>query len=237
VRSSMLEFILSSGNIPFTVALGIMVALAALEVLSLLLGFALSGFVDQFIPDIDVDADLDGVPDHPTLSAVADWLHVGDAPALALFIVFLTAFGVSGWGVQYLAVEFLSRPLSPWLAAIPAFAAGVLAMRLVGGLLVKVGIRDETTAVSADSLLGATAQITLGTARAGEPSQAKLKDKHGQTHYVLVEPLRPGEEFPHGATVTLVRRDGPKYFVVEDSVDALLALETEDLPASQRLKA
>jgi hypothetical protein len=237
MRSSMIEFILRNGNVPFTVALGIMVALAALEVVTLLLGFALSGLVDQFIPDLDLDADMDGVPDNPTLAGIAHWLHVGDAPVLALFVVFLTAFGLAGWGTQYLASEYGGGLLSPWIAAVPATVVGLLGVRTVGGLLVRFGIGDETTAVSADSLLGSSAQITLGTARTGAPSQAKLRDKHGQTHYVLVEPLRPEDEFEHGATVTLVRRDGPKYFVVEDSVDALLAIETKDLPASSRLKA
>jgi hypothetical protein len=233
----MVEFILSHPNVPFTVALGIMVALAILEVVTLLLGFAISGIVDHVMPDIDVDADFDGIPDHPTLSAIAHWLHVGDAPALALFIVFLTGFGLSGWGIQYAALEYGGRVWSPWLAALPAALFGILSMRVVGAALVRIGIRDETTAISAESLLGSTATITLGTARTGQPSQAKLKDKHGQTHYVLVEPLRSGEEFDHGSTVTLVQRNGPKYFVVGDGVDALLALETEDLPATPRQKA
>lgn len=234
----MVEFILSNGNFPFTVALGIMATLAALEVISVLLGFALSGIVDHMMPDVDVDADLDGLPDHPTISAIAHWLHVGEAPALALLVVFLTGFGLAGWGTQYLATEYRGAMLSPWLASVPALAVGFLGMRVFGGLLPKIGIRDETTAVSADSLVGSTATITLGTARKGEPSQAKLKDKHGLTHYVLVEPLQAGDSFEHGESVTLVRREGPKYFVVGDSVDALLALEKqEDLPASPRLKA
>lgn len=234
----MVEFILSNGNFPFTVALGIMATLAALEVISVLLGFALSGIVDHMMPDVDVDADLDGLPDHPTVSAIAHWLHIGEAPALALFVVFLTAYGFSGWGVQYLAAEYRGAFLSPWLASVPATVAGFLGMRIVGGLLTRLGIRDESSAVSADSLIGSAATITLGTARQGVPSQAKLRDKHGLTHYVLVEPLQAGDEFVHGETVTLVRREGPKYFVVGDSVDALLALEKqEDLPASQQLKA
>jgi hypothetical protein len=234
----MVEFILRNGNFPFTVALGIMATLAALEVITLLLGFALSGIVDHMMPDVDVDADLDGLPDHPTISAIAHWLHIGDAPALALFVVFLTAYGVSGWGVQSLAMEYRGGMLSPWLASVPATIVGFLGMRTVGGLLTRLGIRDETSAVSADSLVGSTGTITLGTARKGEPSQAKLRDQHGLTHYVLVEPLQAGDEFAHGDTVTLVRREGPKYYVVGDSVEALLALEKkEDLPASQQLKA
>ena len=234
----MVEFILSNGNFPFTVALGIMATLAALEVITLLLGFALSGIVDHMMPDVDLDADLDGLPDHPTISAIAHWLHIGDAPALALLVVFLTAYGLSGWGVQSLSAEYRGAMLSPWLASLPAAIVGFLGMRTVGCLLTRFGIRDETSAVSADSLVGSSAIITLGTARKGEPSQAKLRDKHGLTHYVLVEPLNGGDTFENGDLVTLIQREGPKYYVVGNSVDALFALEKEeDLPASQQSKA
>jgi hypothetical protein len=233
----MVDFILRDGNLPFTVAVGLMVGLAGLEVVTLLLGFALSGLVDHWMPDVDIDANLDGVPDHPTLSAIAHWLHVGDAPALALFVVFLTSFGIGGWGVQYAARESLGHFLSPWLASVPALAIGVVSMRGIGGLLAKLGFKDETTAVSSDSLVGATAQITLGATRRGHPSQAKLKDKHGQTHYVLVEPMREEDEFQAGSSVILIRREGAKFYVVEDSIDAVLRLGPEDLPAELRQKA
>jgi len=233
----MLEFILANHNVPFTVAIGLMVGIALLEVVSLLLGFALSGVVDNALPDFDLDADLDGVPDHPHVAAAAHWLHVGEAPSLVLLILGLLGFGLAGWAVQYGSVLNFKQPLSLWLAVPAALTVAVFTMRAGGGLLAKIGFRDETTAVSADSLVGGTAFITLGTARRGEPSQAKIQDKHGLTHYVLVEPLRPGEEFPHGAAVTLIRRDGPKYYVVEDSVDALLTIGSEDLSAENRQKA
>jgi hypothetical protein len=53
----------------------------------------------------------------------------------------------------------------------------------------------------------------------------------------LVEPLRDSDTFDLGATVILVQREGHKYYVVEDSVDTLLSLGPEDLPAKQSQKA
>jgi hypothetical protein len=98
----------------------------------------------------------------------------------------------------------------------------------------KVILKDETTAVSAESLVGHSAVITLGATRQGTPSQAKLKDKHGQTHYVLVEPLHADKAFQPGESVVLVERNGPKYLVIEDSVDALLSFGATSPSAENR---
>ena len=48
--------------------------------------------------------------------------------------------------------------------------------------------QDETSAIYSDELIGRTAIIILGDAKVNSPAQAKVRDQHGQTHYVLVEP-------------------------------------------------
>jgi hypothetical protein len=48
--------------------------------------------------------------------------------------------------------------------------------------------QDETSAIYSDELIGRTATIILGDAKVNSPAQAKVRDQHGQTHYVLVEP-------------------------------------------------
>jgi hypothetical protein len=225
----MLKFLLDPGNLPFTVALGVMVGLAVMEAVSALLGFGISELADHAI-DFDVDApDADGFSFGDALA----WLHVGTVPLLVLLIIFLTTFGLTGLAVQSAA----NLRLSPWVASIPAFVAGLAGMRVIGGFAGRVLIKDETTAVSQDSLLGHVGTITLGATSKGSPSQAKLKDKHGQTHYVLIEPLRDGDTFNTGDNVMLVQRDGPKYYVIEDSVETLLSLGSQDLSAEHRQKA
>jgi hypothetical protein len=68
--------------------------------------------------------------------------------------------------------------------------------------------RDETESVSSDSFLGLEAQITVGTARTGRPAEARVRDKWGKTHYVMVEPDNAGSEFATGQNVLLIgRRD------------------------------
>jgi hypothetical protein len=68
--------------------------------------------------------------------------------------------------------------------------------------------QDETTAVSLDSLVGKRGTITVGTARRGSPAQARVKDIHGQSHYVMVEPQEEAHPIAEGETVLLIRRDG-----------------------------
>ena len=67
---------------------------------------------------------------------------------------------------------------------------------------------DETTAISLDSLVGRRGTITIGTARRGSPAQARVKDMHGQPHYVMVEPYDDEQAIGEGETVRLDRRDG-----------------------------
>ncbi|RYG45635.1 DUF1449 family protein [bacterium] len=214
----MVRTLLSDSMLPFTIALAIVVGLLIVEVVSLLLGFALSDVVDVAL---DTDADL---PD------AVEWFGIGHVPVMILLPMFLGGFGFTGFVIQ----SATGGTLSPWIAAIPALIGALALTRFGGRALGNFFTRDETTAVTAESLIGHTAVITLGATRFGEPSQAKLRDPHGQMHYVLVEPVREGDSFDNGERVILVRRDGPKYYVVADDPEAILSLDAHDLAADVR---
>ena len=221
----MLRFLLDGANAPFTLALLAMVGLGVLEIVALLVGLDLMPDSDADL-DLDLDVDADGI---------LGFLGLGQVPLLITLVLFLTAFGLVGLGVR------LAVPVSPWLAAVPALVAGVAANRTVGGLIGRALRKNETTAVHGDRLVGGVATITLGETRKGSPTQAKLKDAHGQTHYVLVEALREGDHFDGGDEVLLVERSGPKFFVVGAGPEALEALDArlspEELSAEHRSKA
>jgi hypothetical protein len=70
---------------------------------------------------------------------------------------------------------------------------------------------DESTAISEMSLVGRAGIIVQGVARAGVAAQLKLRDIHGRTHYVLVEPDLSDEIFEEGAAVLLVKKKGARY--------------------------
>ena len=63
--------------------------------------------------------------------------------------------------------------------------------------------KDETTAVTQESLVGCVGVVILGTAKRGSPAQARVKDGYGQQHYVMVEP-DDDNALMQGETVLLI---------------------------------
>ncbi|HEY0111522.1 MAG TPA: YqiJ family protein [Allosphingosinicella sp.] len=182
----MLETFTAAHNLPFAVALLVMLMIGAVEALGL--GASAAHF--------DLGADADG-------GDLLGWLGVGRVPLLMLLVVFLAFFGLVGLTLQQLA-----GPLPLWIAT-PAAAAASLPLTGIGARgLAKIVPQDETTAVSLDSLVGKRGTITIGTARRGSPAQARVKDVHGQPHYVMVEPHDEAHPISEGETVLLSRRDG-----------------------------
>ncbi|OVE81150.1 hypothetical protein BVY03_04485 [bacterium K02(2017)] len=256
----MLEFLLSSANTPFMIALAIMLGIALLEGISSLFGFALSGIIDSFVPEIDTDFNVDvgvnvdvgmgtnvqvdvtdiqgnlnigGEADsnlanldinhigHPTaLSKLLGWFRIGKVPVLILFILFLFSFGMAGIIIQSTLFNVLGLTLPAWLISFPAVIISFYLLHYIGGLFEKFMPQDETDAVFSDSFIGRVAIITLGVSKKGEPAQAKLKDEHGKTHYVMVEPDNSDETFSSGSQVLLISKDESKFMVIkaEDSI-------------------
>jgi hypothetical protein len=82
--------------------------------------------------------------------------------------------------------------------------------------------KDETEAVAETSFIGRIAVITLGNASPGNPAEAKLRDKFGQTHYVMVEPDESDERFENGTQVVLVNQQGAIFKAIRNKSDALV---------------
>jgi len=231
----MLEFLGAPQNLPFSVAIGVMFGIAAVEVVGTLLGAGVSQLLDSALPDfdadVDVDADLDLDADAAVsagslhgpgpLMQVLTWLHVGRVPVLVLLILFLTAFGVIGLALQSVVSDLTGRLLPAALAALPAAAGAVPAVRVVGGWIARVIPKEETSAVSRQTFVGRIATVVIGTARAGSPAQARLRDEHGRTHYVMVEPDLQGDQFPTGSEVLLVKVAGPRFRAIRPPSDLL----------------
>ncbi|MEM9494911.1 MAG: YqiJ family protein [Pseudomonadota bacterium] len=237
----MLETFFLPAMAPFAVAIGLMLMLAVVELIGALMGMPASAMLDSIVPEIDADIDVDldleadyaggpldidapNVPSAPNpgaLSQVLGWLCVGKVPVLVLFIVFLTAFGLSGFVVQSLAHGLAGAYLPSIIAAVPAFAAAVPATRIAGLTLSKIMPKEQTEAVSQKAFIGKVATIVRGEARKGVPAEAKLTDGFGQTHYVLVEPDEEGAAFPQGADVIIVRQSGSIYQAIANTSAAM----------------
>jgi hypothetical protein len=225
----MLPFIFADQNLPFAVALALMLIIAILEGAATFLGAGISGVLDSLLPDldfdlgVDVDADLDmpGVGSPSILTSIMAWLRLGQVPALVLLVIFLTSFGLVGYGLQMIFVETVGVMLPSLLAGVVAFVFALPIVRVGGGILVKIMPKDETDAVAEESFIGLVAVVTLGAARAGSAAQGKLKDRHGQTHYVMIEPDNEDEMFPQGTEVLLVKHSGAIFKAIRNTNEVL----------------
>lgn len=240
----MIELLTAEQNLPFTVALALMATLAVLEGVSMILGASASGMLDSALPDfdgpdLDLDLDVDGGLDadlDPGLDAGSDldahghghagptellaWLHFGRVPFLIWLATFLAAFALFGFFVQTVTHALAGVYLPAWAGALVALAGTLPIVRGTVAVLARVLPGDETTAVSELTFVGREAVVTLGTARHGEPAQAKLRDEHGQTHYVMVEPGDPFETFVQGTPVLLVQKNGARFAAVRGTTEA-----------------
>lgn len=214
------QFLFAPQTMPFAIALGVMLGLVLIEIVTLLLGATLG---DGF----DVDTDIDGP---------FDWLHFGSIPLLMLLILLSTGFGLTGYAAQYGAVQLTGSFMHVGIAAGVSTVGMALFTRFSGNLLKRWLLKEDTAALSNEALLGNLATITLGETRKGVPTQAKFKDQFGTTHHVMVEPLMDRSTYRHGDEVVLVEWAGHFYRVVgrDESID-LLDDPSLHTPAQQKI--
>lgn len=227
----MVEGLLLPALAPFTIAIGVMLLIATMEAMGTLFGISPSGLVDQMLPDIDVDADVDidadaDAPDADTggmLSSVLGWLCVGRVPFLVLLVAFLTAFGLAGIVVQSSTLSVAGLYLPTILAVPAAVFLALWPTRWLAMALAALMPKEETDAVSSQTFIGRVATITRGIARTGIPAEAKLRDAHGQMHYLLVEPDNPDVSFEQGSEVLLTSQSSAIRFKAIANTNALLS--------------
>lgn len=215
----MFEFITAPENIPFAVALSILLIIAILEGVGALIGAGLSEIFGSLFPDAEFDLGVEGpdVDSPSAFSRVLSWIRVGQVPIIVLIIVFLVGFGISGLVLQKFLLVTFGFMLPASLASIPALAIAIPTVRVLGGALNMILPKDETSAVSTNTFIGRVATITLGKSSKGSAAEGKLKDSFGQHHYIMIEPDNDGDVFDQGSQVLLVRQDGTKFYAIENN--------------------
>ncbi|KRC27338.1 YqiJ family protein [Acidovorax sp. Root217] len=187
---------------PFGVAFALIVGIALIEGLGMLVSLSPSNWLDDLLPDIDGDTGLD---------RVLGWLYIGKVPSLVLLVLFLMGYAIFGYSLQKVAHGMLGGYLPVWLAGLVAVAPGMATVRSLGALIAHIIPRDETSAVSEMSLIGRHGVVSAGAARRGLAAQARVRDAHGRTHYLMVEPDLDDEVFDEGAQILIVRKAGAFY--------------------------
>ncbi|WCT73551.1 YqiJ family protein [Sphingomonas naphthae] len=183
----MLEFLGAGPNVAFVVALVTMLLIGVLEAIGL--GSSALGH------DLGADGDLHWL----------DWLGLGRLPLLMTLVLFLAAFGTIGLVGQQFALDHLGGLLSPAIAVPGAAVAAWPVTALLGRVAARIIPRDETSAIGIDQLVGLTGEIVVGRATRGSPAKARVRDFHGQSHYVMVEPDDAALAFAEGEQVRLCR--------------------------------
>ena len=226
----MISFFFAPQNTPFLIAIGVMAGITLLEAADLFFGAGISDLIESAMPEMDLD--VDGGFAHGDAAEidasepsgfvkVLGWLRFGQVPILVILILFLTFFGLAGLGFQLLSKSLMGKLTPAILASIPAFIVSLPMLRAATGAIARIVPKDETDAVSEKSFIGRTATIVLGKASPGKPAQAKLQDKHGLTHYVMVEPDEPVEIFEQGTTVLLVDQAGAVFKAIRNRHEIL----------------
>lgn len=184
-------------NAPFFWALCALIFLVVFEFLALLCAVSPSHALDSIMPDVH--------------TAWADWLHLGKVPFLVLALCFIFGFSASGFALQAIVVQVCGDPMNVLAASAIAFVFGLLSTHYLGTTIGRLIPSIETSAISTDELINHIGYIVTGTAKAGSPSELKVKDKFGNMHYLMIEPLDPEEVLEEGSAVTIVRIDGSVY--------------------------
>ncbi|MCL6232969.1 MULTISPECIES: YqiJ family protein [Acinetobacter] len=202
----MWELFTHPSNIVFSISLCLMFLFGLFEIVLTILGGGSQGFLDQFLPeDVGHNAELGVDADAGIVTRVLDWLYLGRIPLFVWLIIFLCVYSLLGFTIQAVVNQMTSMMFSAWIIAPACIFLCMPFVRFSAMLIARILPQDETTAIYSDELIGRTATIILGDARPQSPAQAKVKDQHGLTHYILVEPEQD-EIFSQGQSVVLTQK-------------------------------
>ncbi|MCW3847158.1 YqiJ family protein [Sphingomonas sp. LB-2] len=198
----MLTLLLSPDYAPFAIAFVVMLGIGLIEAIGLGLGH------------FDFDTDLDA---HPGPSLI-DWLGLGRGlPILVWLTSLLGCFTVAGFAVQQIATAATGAPLHWSLASAAALVIGGVANMFAAAGLARIFPGYESTVILADDLLRHRGTVLEGAAARGRPARAKVVDRFGQAHYVMIEPHHDQDVIVQGQTALLVRKEGQLFFAVPDA--------------------
>ncbi|WP_341366103.1 YqiJ family protein [Yoonia sp. BS5-3] len=233
----MIAIFLTPEAYPFSIALCVVLGLFILEIISLILGGSLLA-IGSDAPDVDLDLDADfdidmdvdvDIDTDLDLDADADtgldgasgaggwigWLGIGEVPFLIWLVSFLTLFGLSGLVLLSTGAGVFGVTLPVAITLPIAAVVGVYCARFIARMVAAIMPKTESSAMKTRFLGGHHGVISQGTAKRGKPAEAKIKDRHGNIHYLRVEPLDDDAEIPQGRDVHVIRKRNGVFFVVD----------------------
>lgn len=196
----MFDFALTEAYAPFTIAFLVMCGIGLIEAIGLGIGAL----------DLHADIDADG-------SSFLQWLGFGeDMPILIWLTSLLACFVLVGFGIQQGGEALNGAPFAPLMAVAGAVPGAFILNFFAANLLHRIIPKEETTAIRPDELVGTRAIVLESPAKRGRPVRGRVTDRHGQAHYVMVEPNDDDAVIASGRMALLVRREGPTFYAIED---------------------
>lgn len=199
----MLDDLLSAPLVPFTLALGLLAGLLALELVLAVVGGSVLGAGPEAPDAPDLDAPEIDTP--PGASASASILGLGKAPFVIWLAALLLGFGAGGLALQTLASSAAGSLLPAWAAVPLALLPGWAAARGLAGLLARLIPGAETQSVPETMLGRREGLVTQGTSARGRPAEVRVTDRHGNTHYLRAEPMQDDATIVQGSRVLVLR--------------------------------
>jgi len=195
---------------PFAIAAMMVLVIGLAEAGTMLIGFSLSEVVGKAV-------DFDSHSESSFVNAIS-WLNVGGVPLLIFLLLCLGLFAITGFVIQDLAGA-LGGPLPALVAAPLAFAATGPLVRQSSRLVARIIPRDESYVVEIGDLVGRVGEVVVGPLDHGLPGRVRVKDVHGNVHFVAATAAPTSPALPQGAPVLLVDRDGTHFVAIEAPTD------------------
>ena len=200
-----LEFLTAGPNMAFLISGCIVVALLIMGIISMVLGMG-----HDFLSmdgDIDFTADLNGngIPDYLEVGhgSIMGWMNPGHVPSTIFIILFCGIYSILGYSAQWI-YDGVMGSFAPSLLAWPVVMALTLpAVRGTSVAIAPVLPKDETNAITLETLVGSSGVVTSGPITSSDFGFARFTDNYGTSHSILV--CGEGEEsIANGSPVVLI---------------------------------
>jgi hypothetical protein len=212
----MQAFLVAQANVPFSIALAIVVLMGMFELIAMIAGLSIFSALENWL-SLDLDADVDTSVSVTGMTGLLGWLCLNRLPLLIWFVLALSSFAIAGYVINFISLQ-LSAGLLPQLFSVPfALILTCISSHYIGNGIANILPKNETSAVSIDTLVGCVGTITQGRSIKGMPTEALVRDAFEQKHYVLVEPEEAGIAFATGVNVVLLARKGKVWIAAQVS--------------------
>lgn len=204
-------------------------ALSLFFIIEVLLIITGASFSKAFDKNFDIDKNVNMWGDDISFSKELDvsmnydinFFQVGKVPFLVIILSLLVGFSTLGYGVHFLTKNIFDIFLSNYVVVPIATAGSVISTILIAKLLTNVFKVEETYAVNKDVLIGRKGVVLPGMMTNENQVQVKIKNEHGEYHYVLCNTLIDGEVCETNEEVIVLRKNNQDGFYVTKSIEKM----------------